>query len=127
MIHTQPRKQKGDIIVNNELTFLTDKEYRFLEFRLLMDQARLLRHTVEVHLPPKVLLFLCVLVRAENAVVTREVLFQKLWQGKVVSDESLAQVVAQCRRALGDSANQQRIIKTLPKIGFRLVPGISVN
>ena len=35
-------------------------------------------------------------------------------------------VVAQCRRALGDSAARQQVIKTVPKRGYRLVPDIVV-
>ena len=113
--------------MNSELNKDVGVEYCFLEFRFFPDQARLLRNSLEVHLTPKMLNFLCKLIRAEHAVVTRESLFNALWLGKVVSDESLAQVVSQCRRALGDSANQQRIIKTLPKIGFRFVPCLTVH
>ena len=100
------------------------REYQFLNFRLLPDQARLLKQGEDIPLSPKTFRFLCVLISAGNAVVSRESLFDILWEGRSVSDESLAQVVAQCRRALGDSASQQRVIKTLHKIGFRLVPEI---
>ncbi|MEE2729799.1 MAG: winged helix-turn-helix domain-containing protein [Pseudomonadota bacterium] len=102
------------------------KEYHFLNFQLLPDQARLLRQGVDVPLAPKTLHFLCLLIHAGNAVVSRDRLFDVLWEGRAVSDESLAQVVAQCRRALGDSAAQQKVIKTVPKLGFRFVPELRV-
>lgn len=102
----------------------TGMEYHFLNFRLLPDQVRLLDRGKDVPLAPKTFHFLCVLIHAGNAVVTRDTLFGELWKGREVSDESLAQVVAQCRRALGDSASTQRVIKTVPKLGFRFVPEV---
>ncbi len=101
-------------------------EYQFLEFRLLPDQVRLIRSGRDIPLAPKTFHFLCLLLNAGNAVVAREVLFEELWRGRPVSDESLAQVVAQCRRALGDSAARQQVIKTVPKRGYRLVPDVVV-
>lgn len=101
-------------------------EYHFLNFRLLPDQARLIHREEDVALAPKTFHFLCLLISAGNAVVSRDALFELLWQGRTVSDESLAQVVAQCRRAVGDSASTQNVIKTVPKLGFRFVPDVRV-
>ena len=99
-------------------------EFGFLNFRLIPDQARLLRGECDVRLAPKTFDFLCLLVQRANAVVARDELMERLWQGRPASDESLAQVVSQCRRALGDSAARQFIIQTVPKRGFRLVPDV---
>jgi len=101
-------------------------EYHFLDFRLLPGQVRLIKAGQDVALAPKTFHFLCLMLGAGNAVVSRDRLFEQLWQGRAVSDESLAQVVAQCRRALDDSAARQRIIKTIPKLGYRLIPEITV-
>ncbi|RLU04181.1 MAG: hypothetical protein D9N11_00405 [Ketobacter sp.] len=105
---------------------LSGMEYHFLNFRLLPDQARLICREQDIALAPKTFHFLCLLISAGNAVVSRDALFDVLWHGRAVSDESLAQVVAQCRRALGDSASTQNVIKTVPKLGFRFVPHIRV-
>lgn len=102
-------------------------EYRFDEFCLLPDQVRLLQGREDIRLSPKVFHFLMMLVSADNALVEREKLFDILWQGRAVSDESLAQVVAQCRRALGDSAARQSIVQTIPKRGYRLVPQVFIR
>lgn len=101
-------------------------EYCFKDFCLLPDQARLLKGNNEIRMAPKTFHFLSVLVQAENALVEREMLFDMLWKGRTVSDESLAQVVAQCRRALGDSAARQAMVQTIPKRGFRFVPEIRI-
>lgn len=99
-------------------------EYHFEDFCLMPDQARLLKGEREIKMAPKIFQFLSMLVQAENTLVEREALFETLWQGRAVSDESLAQVVAQCRRALGDSASRQALVQTIPKRGFRFVPDI---
>lgn len=105
---------------------LNGVECRFLEFRFLPDQARLLRGKDEIDLSPKCFQFLSVLISASNAVVYREALFELLWNGRSVSDECLAQVVAQTRRTLDDSAARQRIVKTVPKLGYRFVPNVEL-
>ncbi|MES9913699.1 MAG: winged helix-turn-helix domain-containing protein, partial [Candidatus Sedimenticola sp. 4PFRAG1] len=59
---------------------------------------------------------------AENAgkTVSREELFDALWPGVVVSDDTLTQAVIKLRKALGDSAKNARYIQTVPKRGYRL-------
>lgn len=69
----------------------------------------------------------------ENAghTVSREQLFEALWPGVVVSDDTLTQAVIKLRKALGDSARNPRYIETIPKRGYRLcakidaVPGLA--
>jgi DNA-binding winged helix-turn-helix (wHTH) protein len=49
---------------------------------------------------------------------------EKVWPGTFVGDRSLTQVIWMLRKTLGDSAESQEIIATLPKCGYRFVaPG----
>jgi TolB-like protein/DNA-binding winged helix-turn-helix (wHTH) protein/Flp pilus assembly protein TadD len=64
------------------------------------------------------------LAQASNSVVTRQEIFDSVWPGAVVSDEVLTQRIAEIRKAFGDSAQQSKIIETIPKIGFRLIPPV---
>lgn len=65
------------------------------------------------------------LVRAANSVVTRQEIFDSVWPGAAISDESLTQQIADLRKAFGDSAQHSRIIETIPKVGFRLIPPVT--
>ncbi len=103
-----------------------DVEYRFLDFVLVPDQARLLKGADDIPLAPKPFWLLLLLAQAANRLVERDHLLELIWQGGNASDESLAQVVSQCRRALGDSAAQQAVIKTVTRRGYRLVPLVTV-
>ncbi|MEX3315367.1 winged helix-turn-helix domain-containing protein [Sulfitobacter sp. PS-8MA] len=63
---------------------------------------------------------LAVLAAAMGETVTREALIAKVWSGRSVSDDSVAQCIAEIRRVLNDS--EKRIIETVPREGYRLVP-----
>jgi transcriptional activator of cad operon len=64
------------------------------------------------------------LARANGRVVDRQVFFDTIWPGGVVSDDVLTQCIVELRKAFGDSARHPRIIETIPKIGFRLIPAV---
>ena len=59
------------------------------------------------------------LVRRRGEVVTRAALVAAAWEGPAVSDDSVAQCIADIRRALADK--QRRVIETVPRRGYRLV------
>lgn len=69
-------------------------------------------------------LLLQLLVENEGKTLSKENIVNHVWQGRVVSESSLTQAVAQLRLTLGDSGKKQRVIKTIPRQGYMLVPGI---
>jgi TolB-like protein/DNA-binding winged helix-turn-helix (wHTH) protein/Flp pilus assembly protein TadD len=77
-----------------------------------------------VHLKPKPMAVLECLARSGNEVVTRDELFDAVWPGGVVSDATLTQCIVELRKAFGDSAQEPRIIQTVPKVGFCLIPPV---
>jgi TolB-like protein/DNA-binding winged helix-turn-helix (wHTH) protein/Tfp pilus assembly protein PilF len=77
-----------------------------------------------VHLKPKAMAVLACLLRADGGVVERTELFDSVWPGAVVSDSTLTQCVVELRHAFGDSARYPRVIETVPKVGFRLIPPV---
>jgi hypothetical protein len=61
------------------------------------------------------------LCEADGEVVTHEELINRVWSGRALSDNSVAVVIGQLRRALDDDAREPRLIETIPKRGYRLV------
>jgi hypothetical protein len=59
-----------------------------------------------VHLSPKAFDILEILVARRPNVVTKDVLLDEVWPGKVVEEANLAIVVGEIRKALGDDARQ---------------------
>ena len=73
------------------------------------------------HLEPKVMDILLVLAEHANELVTRNALFEAVWQGQPVSDERLTHVIAELRSALDDDRGHPKFIETVPKRGYRLI------
>jgi TolB-like protein len=89
----------------------------------VLDQARreLRRGGDLVAVEPKVFDVLVHLVGNRERVVAKDDLISAVWDGRVVSESALTSAVNAARVALGDSGEAQRLIKTLPRKGFRFV------
>ena len=70
---------------------------------------------------PKVFDLLVYLVRHRDRVLTREQLFEAIWDGREVSDATLSNHVKSARRALGDSGELQQTIQTVRGRGYQFV------
>jgi TolB-like protein len=56
-----------------------------------------------------------------DRVVSKDELLNAVWNGRIVSDAALTTRLNAARCAIGDSGEEQRLIKTLPRKGFRFV------
>src|SRR5512145_2387249 len=70
---------------------------------------------------PKVFDLLVHLIRHRDRVLTREQLFQSVWDGREVSDATLSNHVRSARKALGDSGELQQTIQTVRGRGYQFV------
>ncbi len=60
-----------------------------------------------------------VLAQDPGRTVSQAMLIEKVWAGRTVSPDSVAQCIAEIRRVLGDS--DKRLVETVPRKGYRLV------
>lgn len=74
-------------------------------------------------LEPRAARALEMLCKADGAVVSQEALIANVWNGRTLSENTVPVVIGQLRRALGDDAREPTLIQTIPKRGYRLVPG----
>ena len=95
--------------------------YQFGEFEIDTRDFVLRKQGAVVEIEPKVFDLLCYLVKNRDRLVTRDELFETLWQGQVVSDTSLSNQVKAARRAIGDDGQQQSKIKTIRGRGYRFL------
>ena len=72
---------------------------------------------------------LAVLISSNGEVVTREQILEEVWnqRGLVVDETSVNQTVSLLRKFLGDNVKDQKIIKTVTKMGYKLTAGIKVE
>jgi TolB-like protein/DNA-binding winged helix-turn-helix (wHTH) protein/tetratricopeptide (TPR) repeat protein len=74
-----------------------------------------------LHLEPKVMGVLVFLAEEAGEVLTRDQFIDRVWLGRIVSDEVLSRCISLLRASLGDNAREPKFIQTVPKIGYRLI------
>ena len=95
--------------------------YLFEEYAFDTDWRELHRGADVVSIAPQVFDLLEYLIRNRERVVTKDDLINAVWNGRIVSDAALTTRLNAARSAIGDSGEEQRLIKTLPRKGFRFV------
>jgi TolB-like protein len=95
--------------------------YLFEEYAFDTDRRELHRGADVVTIAPQVFDLLDYLIRNRQRVVTKDDLINAIWNGRIVSDGALTTRLNVARSAIGDSGEEQRLIKTLPRKDFRFV------
>ncbi|TPM06566.1 transcriptional regulator [Mesorhizobium sp. B2-3-11] len=95
--------------------------YLFEDFALDGDRRELRRGNELVPVEPQVFDLLQYLIRNRERVVSKDDLVDAVWRGRIVSDATLASRVNAARGALQDNGEQQRLVRTILRRGFRFV------
>jgi adenylate cyclase len=95
--------------------------YLFEDYTLDAERRELHRGADIVPVAPQVFDLLEYLIRNRKRVVSKDDLINAVWNGRSVSDAALTTRLNAARCAIGDSGEEQRLIKTLPRKGFRFV------
>jgi TolB-like protein len=98
--------------------------FTFDDYVLDSDRRELTRGPVTVDVGPQVFDLLLYLVRNRERVVSKDDLLQVVWAGRVVSESTLTSQISAVRTAIGDSGAEQRLVKTVPRKGFRFVGAV---
>jgi adenylate cyclase len=86
--------------------------YLFEEYAFDTDRRELLRGADVVSIAPQVFDLLDYLIRNRERVVSKDDLINAIWNGRIVSDGALTTRLNVARSAIGDSGDEQRLIKT---------------
>ena len=100
---------------------------QFGEYEIDLAAFELRRGGQPCAVEPQVLELLAYLVRNAGRLVTKADLIEHVWDGRIVSDSTLASRVKSARRAIGDDGEQQRLIKTVHSRGVRFVGEVRVE
>ena len=98
--------------------------YLFEDCVLDTDRRELRRGADLLSVTPQVFDVLDYLIRNRERVVSKDDLIAAVWHGRIVSDAALTTRINVARNAIGDSGYDQRLIKTLPRKGFRFVGAV---
>ncbi|MGH9863793.1 MAG: winged helix-turn-helix domain-containing protein [Candidatus Acidiferrales bacterium] len=100
---------------------------RFNDFEVDLRTAEIRRHGIRIRLQEKSFQILSLLLERAGEIVTREELKQRLWPADpfIHFEENLNTNLNRLRQALGDSASEQRLIRTIPRQGYRFIAPIA--
>ena len=95
--------------------------------RYVLDLTRgcLLLDSDEITLRPKTFAVLQFLAENAGRLVSKDELFTAVWPDVAVTDDALVQSIGELRRALGEDG--PRLIKTVPRRGYRFKSSVSVD
>jgi TolB-like protein/DNA-binding winged helix-turn-helix (wHTH) protein len=90
-----------------------------------LDRSSVVRDGRVIDLPDLSFRLLAALIRQAPERVDKDQLIAEVWDGVVVSDETLAQRVSLLRQVLGETSQQPRYIQAIRGRGYRLIPQVS--
>src|SRR3974390_1600305 len=74
-----------------------------------------------VPIEPQVFDLLLYFLENRDRVVGKDELFDKVWDGRIVSESTLTSRINAVRKAIKDTGRDQRLLRTVPRKGFRFV------
>ncbi len=98
--------------------------YLFEDYAFDTIRRELHRGAEIVSVAPQVFDLLDYLIRNRERVVSKGDLIDAIWNGRSVSDAALTTRLNVARSVIGDTGEDQRLIKTLPRKGFRFVGAV---
>jgi len=98
-----------------------DVHFRFGEHALDTDRRELRRASELISIGPQVFDLLAFLVQNRERVVSKDDLLEAVWHGRIVSESTLTSHINLARKAICDSGEEQLLIRTVARKGFRFV------
>lgn len=96
-------------------------QYEFADCLLDTESFKLYRNGEAHPVEPQVFDLLRVLVENGGRLVSRDLLIEEVWEGRIVSEATISARINAARTAVGDDGKAQAIIRTVPRRGIELV------
>lgn len=100
--------------------------YQFDEYEIVTGRRELRCRGQSLPIEPKVYDLLVYLIEHRDRSVSKEELQDTIWPRVIVTEGALSRCVMKARQVVGDSANRQRVIKTVHSHGYRFVAAVDV-
>jgi len=98
---------------------------QFGDFTLDVAERRLLRDGRPVTLAPKAFDVLAALAARPGRLITKDELLKEVWPDSFVEESNLAYHVFALRKALGETADGESYVETVPKRGYRFTASVT--
>lgn len=97
------------------------------EWEILPDEGVIRRGDIEVRPEPQTWRVLMLLANYDGKLVTKEILVEKVWDGRAVTDDPINRAIREVRKSLDDSAHDPTYVETLHKRGYRLLVPVELH
>ena len=101
--------------------------FMFGDYVLDQERRELTLRGEVVAVGPQVFDLLLHLVTNRDRVVSKDDLLQAVWSGRIVSESTITSHINAVRKAIGDSGEEQRLVRTVARKGFRFVGEITLG
>ena len=102
-------------------------QFVFEDFVLDQQRRELTRRGQVVTIGPQVFDLLLQLVSNHERVVSKDELLSAVWSGRIVSESTITSHINAVRKAIGDTGEQQRLVRTVARKGYRFVGEITLS
>jgi TolB-like protein len=99
-------------------------QFLFGDHTLDTDRRELRRGSEPIAVEPQVFDLLIYLVQNRDRVVSKDDLIASVWGGRIVSESTLTSRINAARKAVGDSGENQKLIRTIARKGLRFVGAV---
>ena len=99
----------------------------FGDYKIDIERRELRRAELAVHVEPQVFDLLVYLVQNRDRVVSKDDIIASVWGGRIVSDSTLTSRINSARTAVGDSGENQKLIRTIARKGLRFVGSVTTQ
>jgi TolB-like protein/cytochrome c-type biogenesis protein CcmH/NrfG len=96
-------------------------QFCFADHTLDTERRELYRGSEPIAVEPQVFDLLIYLMENRDRVVSKDDLIASVWGGRIVSDSTLTSRINAARKAVGDSGEEQKLIRTIARKGLRFV------
>ncbi len=96
-------------------------QFAFGDFRLDPDRRELTQGSAQIAIGPQVFDLLLYLIQNRARVLSKDDLLHAVWGGRIVSESTLTSHINAVRKAIGDNGQDQQLIRTIARKGFRFV------
>ncbi len=101
-----------------------DVPFQFADCVLDPDRRELSRAAAPIAVAPQVFDLLLYLIQNRDRVVSKDDVLDAVWAGRSVSESTLTSHINAVRKAIGDNGDEQHLVRTVPRKGFRFVGAV---
>lgn len=102
-------------------------QFTFGDYVLDAERRELSRRVDVVPVGPQVFDLLLHLVSHRDRVVSKDELLEAVWRGRIVSESTISTHINAARKAIGDTGEDQLLLRTVARKGFRFVGEVKVG